>query len=686
VNERHRNRLADEPSLYLRQHGHNPVDWYPWGREALERARAEDKPILLSIGYSSCHWCHVMERECFENDDIAALMNRLFICIKVDREERPDLDGVYMKALQMMTGRGGWPMTVFLRPDLRPFYAGTYFPPVDRGQMPAFPRVLVGVASAYHEQREELGQRADQVVELLERSNEGPGGERVDDAQLDEAAGKLESVMDGEYGGFGGAPKFPNALALSFLLGRASAADARHEARAASVKLALDKMADGGIYDHLGGGFHRYSVDRQWLVPHFEKMLYDQALLCDIYLEGWQRFGEPRYAEVVTGILDYLVREMIGADGGFFATQDADSEGEEGRFFVWTPRQVEEVVGAEDAEVVCRFYDVSDSGNFEGRNILRRTISIDDLARMYDRSVEDTRDTIDRARRSLFARRAERVPPATDVKHLADWNGLMIGAMAKAGRALQREDFVAAARRAADFVRARMFSGTTLMHFATDSGCRVAGFLDDHACFGRGCLELFFAGARRADLDSACMAADVLCDRFEDAARGGFFFTAAGEEAPLLRSRDLMDGAVPSGNSVATELLLRLWQLTGRDRYRAVGERALEALLPSAVAHPHGGGHMLNVAQRHRRGYGVVVITDADSAEGSAMVHRALELHAPELSVLALSAGPEPGWLPEPVRGKSTAAAAATVCRAGTCFTPAHSAADLESTMLSSRG
>lgn len=673
----HRNRLANEPSLYLRQHGHNPVAWYPWGSEALERAAREDRPILLSIGYSSCHWCHVMERESFENERIARLMNKLYVCIKVDREERPDLDGIYMKAVQMMTGHGGWPMTVFLRPDLKPFYAGTYYPPEDRGNLPGFPRVLVGVERAYRQDAEKIGERAEQVIELLRQSGAAQGASKtVENDAIQEIAAKLAAVLDADHGGFGDAPKFPNTLGLSFLL---EAARATPQSRNVGlVKVALDKMAAGGIHDHLGGGFHRYSVDRYWLVPHFEKMLYDQALIADFYLEGWRRFGEPAYRDALVGIGDYMSREMVGDGGAYFATQDADSEGVEGKFFVWSPEEVAAVVDADDAELVCRYYDVTAAGNFEGSNILHRTLSIEDVAHMFERDPTQTVQTIAAASTALFAKRSERIAPATDEKHLADWNGLMIGAMAKMGDALGEEHFVRSAQSAADFVRGNMYTDGRLMHFYAAGACRVPGFLDDYAFFGRGCLELFFAGRRREDLESAEASARTIIEHFADDPGGGFFFTADDVDAPLLRTKDLVDSAVPSGNAVATELLLRLSQLTGDDRYREAGERSLTALLPAALANPHGGAHLLNVALKHRRGYAVAVISHADTVEGRALTRRALELPAPELSVLPLT-GDDPVWLPEPVRGKATRATSGVyLCRGAGCMAPVTSPDELE--------
>ncbi|TFH22322.1 MAG: thioredoxin domain-containing protein, partial [Myxococcales bacterium] len=424
------NRLASEPSLYLRQHGHNPVDWYPWSDEARTRSRNENKPILLSIGYSSCHWCHVMERESFENDRIAACMNELFVSIKVDREERPDLDSIYMKAVQMMTGHGGWPMTVFLTPDLEPFYAGTYFPPVDRGGMPGFEKVLLGVANGWRERGDQVRESAAEITRRLNSLARISGSaSALNAADVEAAAESLAGIMDRDHGGFGNAPqfapKFPGTLCLSFLIGagRVGTAPVREEL----VRTALDRMADGGIHDQLAGGFHRYSVDRTWLVPHFEKMLYDQALLADVYAEAWLAFGDERYGCVAEGVLDYVARELRSPDGGFYANQDADSNGVEGEYFVWTREEVAAVVVEADVDLVCSYFDVTDGGNFEGKSILRCVLgrdAIDKIGARYGRLPADAAAAIDAARTVLLERRSRRVRPATDKKIVTDWNGL----------------------------------------------------------------------------------------------------------------------------------------------------------------------------------------------------------------------------------------------------------------------
>jgi uncharacterized protein YyaL (SSP411 family) len=644
----HRNRLADEPSLYLRQHGANPVDWYPWSEEALSRAKTENRPILLSIGYSACHWCHVMERESFENLQIADLMNRLFVCIKVDREERPDLDNLYMKAVQLMTGHGGWPMTVFLTPDLEPYYAGTYFPPEDRGQMPGFSRVLVGVARAFHEQSGKVAESTGRVLAALNastRPNE-PGAARSD-AEIAAAAGSLHRAMDTEFGGFGEAPKFPGTLSLSLIMGveaRMPSASGR-----TLVKTALDRMAAGGIYDHLGGGFHRYSVDRYWLVPHFEKMLYDQALLCDVYREAWSAYGEDRYRQVALGIADYVACEMT----------------------VWTPAEIRDVVG-EDAEVVCGYYGVTEVGNFEGKNILNLSnLDREALAKSTGRAGPEIEATVARCRARLYASRATRVAPATDRKILTDWNGLMIGAMASAGHLFERPDLVDCAGRAADFVRERLFDGTELKHFYAEGEVRVDGFLDDYAFFGRACLELFIARGRASDYAAACQLTDAMIEIFEDRDRGGFYFTSQDRSDLILRTRDLVDGAVPAGNSVATELCLRMHELTGEARYGRAGLAALEAFSAAALQNPYSGAHLLATAWRENRGWAVVAVI-GKTPQAVALERAALEVYAPEVAVLRIDEAAQQDRLPAALRGKTAGSqpAQAFVCRGTVCSAP----------------
>jgi len=684
VTSSHRNRLADEPSLYLRQHGSNPVDWYPWGEEALARARDRDQPILLSIGYSACHWCHVMERESFENEQIARQMNELFVCIKVDREERPDLDHLYMKAVQGMTGHGGWPMTVFLTPDGKPFYAGTYFPPEDRGGMPGLPRVLAGVAAAYRERREEVTASADRVAGFLRRELAPAAAAAITAEAIAGAAESLVAVMDADHGGFGQAPKFPGSMALTLLMDAdASVSSTR---RRDLLRLSLDRMADGGIHDHLGGGFHRYSVDRQWLVPHFEKMLYDQALLARMYADASAFFHDSSYGAVAAGILDYVLREMTSPEGGFYATQDADSEGVEGKFFVWSRDEIVDVVGAEDATLFCRVYGVTERGNFEGENILHRAVTSRQLIQELGPDAAAAEATLTRCRKLLFDRRATRVAPGRDEKIVSDWNGLMISAMAAAGQRLQRPDFVQAALAAIDFVRQHLLDGGRLRHVHAQGQAKVDGFLDDYAFFGRGCLDAFAAAGRPQDLQSAQMCADVLLERFEDPQHGGFYFTAGDGEPLVARTRDLTDGAIPAGNSVAAELLLRLWELTGTEAFRRSGQAVIDAFAADALRNPYGAAHLLCIADRHRQGW-ISAVVVGDPAGRAPLQRCAVEDYLPALTVICLDDDADQSELPPALRDKRPISGRPTVyvCRGTSCSPPAHDPVELVALLEQSR-
>ncbi len=528
---RHTNRLAREASPYLQQHAHNPVDWYPWGDEALARAKGKDRPILLSVGYSACHWCHVMEHESFSDEVVAAQMNRDFVCVKVDREERPDIDHVYQLAHQLMTHRaGGWPLTMFLLPDGRPFFGGTYFPPADRYGMPGFPRLLDMIALAWREKRRELEEGAEQArsaIETICTTREEPKAPTREG--LDEAARRLAGKADRRYGGFGERPKFPNTMAVSFLL--------RHHERAGDpeslglVTRALDGMREGGVYDHLGGGFHRYSVDERWLVPHFEKMLYDNALLVPLYLDGWRRTGRPEWAEVVRETLGWLRREMTAPEGGFYATQDADSEGEEGKFFVWTPEEVEAVLGADDARVFCARYGVAPGGNFEhGATVLSANRPVAAVAAQVGRPAEEVERVLAGARAKMFAARTARIPPFRDEKVIAGWNGLMLSGVADAygcfGGVADRETAIKAAR----FLEERMMTGDHLARLWKDGAAHGRGFVEDYAFVGRGMLDLYQATLDERWLGLARRMADTILARFWDAATGPKNGRAPGRE------------------------------------------------------------------------------------------------------------------------------------------------------------
>jgi uncharacterized protein YyaL (SSP411 family) len=585
------NRLAHETSPYLLQHAHNPVDWYPWGEEAFARARAEDKPILLSVGYSACHWCHVMERESFENPDIARLMNDNFVNIKVDREERPDVDQVYMTAVQALTGRGGWPMTVFLTPDGRPFWGGTYFPPEDRHGMPGFPRVLVAMAQTYRDRRGEVEGQAAQVAAHLQAARDlrAPGDLTPD--LLDHAARALAQGFDHQNGGFGGAPKFPSPMALDFLL--------RHWKRSGDVRdlemvtLSLDKMARGGIYDHLGGGFHRYAVDAVWLVPHFEKMLYDNAQLARVYLHAYQATGNPFYRRVVEETIDYVLRDMADPAGGFYSTEDADSEGEEGKFYVWTPGEIAAVLGPEAAGAFDAFYGVTNQGNFEGKNILHVARPVEAVAADLGMTVPALEQSLAASRRALFDARARRVRPGRDEKVLTAWNGMMLRTLAEAAAVLEREDWRDAAVRSAEFLTNVMMRDGRVMRSWKDGEVKITGFLEDYALLADALLavhELTF-GARW--LEIARDLADTMTDLFWDSDTQSFYDTARDAERLIVRPRDVTDNATPSGTSVAVSVLLRLGVLLGRedDTRRATG--VLASLRDAMAGYPSAFGELL---------------------------------------------------------------------------------------------
>ncbi len=589
------NRLIQETSPYLRQHAQNPVDWYPWGPEALERARREDRPILLSIGYSSCHWCHVMERESFEDEATARLMNANFINIKVDREERPDLDAVYMDAVQAMTGHGGWPMTVFLTPDGRPFYGGTYFPPDDRHGLPGFKRLLEALTVAYRERRDEVERGGERLREYLQQSGTArPRPGVAGPAVADQAALRLIGQFDPRSGGLGGAPKFPQPSMLDFLL--RAYMRSRNRVLLAPVETTLTHMARGGIYDQLGGGFHRYSVDAQWLVPHFEKMLYDNAQLIPVYLHAYQVTGQVEYRVVVEETLAYVRREMTAPEGGFLAAQDADSEGEEGRFFVWEWRELEAVLGA-DAAVAAAYFGCSPGGNFEGRNILHRPRPDEAVAAELGLTVEALRERVRAIRARLFATRERRVRPGRDDKVLAGWNGLMLRAMAEAARVLGGDAYRASAERAAAVALTHLVPDGEAHRVFKDGKAHGPAFLEDHAFLADGLLALYEATFEPRWLAAARRLTERLVQQFYDPGSGLFFDTPAEHEPLIARPRRLTDEAIPAGGSVATDVLLRLSVLYGEPHWWQIGQRVLESTVSMLGEHPSAFGRLLSALE-----------------------------------------------------------------------------------------
>jgi hypothetical protein len=575
--ESQRNRLAESTSPYLLQHADNPVDWYPWGQQAIQRAKAEDKPIFLSIGYSACHWCHVMEHESFENEEIAALMNEHFVSVKVDREERPDLDDIYMTFVQLTTGSGGWPMSVFLTPELKPFFGGTYFPPEERYGRPGFATVLSSVAEAWRSRREDIMVSSENVTSRLQQLlGETPPLGEIPSELFGRAAEELLDSFDAVEGGFSGPPKFPPSYSLSLLMRRYL--DNSDERFLKAVTRTLDKMAAGGMYDQLGGGFHRYSVDAYWLVPHFEKMLYDNALLSWTYFEGYQLTGNTTYWRVGKEILDYVLRDMTDPSGGFHSSEDADSEGEEGKFYVWTPEEVIEILGGGDGRLFCDYYDVTNSGNFEsGKSILHERVSAEVFAEKQKMSQEELLAGLERGRERLLQVREKRVRPAKDDKILADWNGLMLSSFAK-GYQLTREDkYLKAAVDCANFLKEKLFVDPVLMHTYREGTAAIPGFLSDYAFVCNGLIDLYEAGFDLQHLRFADHLARLMIERFADP-EGGLYRTAAEQDNTLIRQKTESDGAVPSGGSVAALALSRLAFLRGEEEYRLTAKKLFASM------------------------------------------------------------------------------------------------------------
>ncbi len=618
-NEHAPNRLIHETSPYLLEHAHNPVDWYPWGAEARARAKREDKPIFLSIGYSACHWCHVMARESFEDTSLAAMLNKHFVSIKVDREERPDLDEIYMAAVQIMTRRGGWPMSVFLTPELEPFYGGTYFPPKDRPGMPGFRTVLQGVIEAWGARRSEIARSAAELTRLIRQATSGPhdGAATLDASILEDAANRLQQTSDAKHGGFGGAPKFPPVHALGFLLRQ------WHRTRDAAlldmVTLTLDRMASGGVYDHLGGGFHRYSVDDRWLVPHFEKMLYDSAQLTQAYLEGYQATANPAYGQVARETLDYVLRDMTDSSGGFYSSEDADSEGEEGKFYLWTHGEVVATLGAEDAARFAQAYQVTPDGNFTSheayharKNILHLSEPVTDAALGALLAPMCTK---------LLAARSVRPRPGRDEKFLTSWNALMISAFAKGHQVLGDERYRTAAVRAADFVLTQLVRDGQLLRTRGGGESRLPAFLDDYASMIAALLDVYESTFDRRWLAEANILARSMIERFWDGEAGGFFFTSDTHQGLIARTKPMYDGAEPSGNAVAALALMRLGRLVNNDEYSAKAQCLVEATAAGMTSAPEGHLRMLWALAFHLTPPKEIAIIGAyDSPEAAALL------------------------------------------------------------------
>ncbi|MCP4609093.1 MAG: thioredoxin domain-containing protein [Planctomycetes bacterium] len=570
------NRLINETSPYLLQHAHNPVDWYPWGKEAFERAKKEDKPVFLSIGYSTCHWCHVMERESFENEQIAEIMNKHFICIKVDREHRPDVDGIYMNAVQMMTGSGGWPLSVFLTPDGKPFYGGTYFPPKDIYGRPGFERVLLSIAEAWKNKRQEVVDSSDKISDVL-ASLAGPTEkEALSVDMLQDGFDYFRATFDAANGGFGPAPKFPQPTNLSMLL---SYWHRTNDIQALEmVEKTLDAMAKGGIYDHIGGGIHRYATDGLWLVPHFEKMLYDQALVSKVYLQGYQATGNKKYAATAREIFDYVLRDMTDPDGGFYSAEDADSEGKEGVFYVWDLKQIKSILDKDEAEIFAAYYSVTKKGNFEeNKTILNIEMSMAQLEEKFQKDHAAIMNILTNARSKIFAEREKRIRPHRDDKIITAWNGLMISSMAYGGAVLQEEKYIKAAEQAAKFTLNALHKQGRLMRYYRQGRAVEPAFLDDYAFTILGFLDLYGASFDTKWLIEAKMLAEEMITLFADNEQGGFFLTGKDSEKLIARIKPSTDGVIPSGNSAATIALLKLGKLTMNQYFTEQGGKVLES-------------------------------------------------------------------------------------------------------------
>ncbi|HZU38339.1 MAG TPA: thioredoxin domain-containing protein [Gemmataceae bacterium] len=667
------NRLIHETSPYLRQHANNPVDWYPWGPEALARARELDRPIFLSIGYSACHWCHVMERESFEDPETARLLNEHFVSIKVDREERPDLDQIYMTAVQLLTGQGGWPMSMFLTPDLRPFYGGTYFPPRDAYGRPSFKRLLQALADAWQKQREQINAQAGQVTEHVQKLGELiPVAGGLDESLIRHAVPALREAFDPVHGGFGSAPKFPHPLENGLLL-RAWRRFGDDDALA-MVRRTLDHMAMGGIYDHLGGGFHRYSTDERWLVPHFEKMLYDNALLAVSYLDAFQATGEPLYREIVQETLAYVRREMTSPEGPFYSTQDADSEGVEGKFFVWSAAEIDRLLGQAHAEVFREVYGVTPEGNWEGHNILNRARTFEQTARLLRMPEVELRRLLDEARQKLFEARGQRVPPGRDDKVLTAWNGLMIDAFARAAAVLAVPEYADIATRAADFVLSRMRSGDgrLLRTWKASSEPKLNAYLEDYAFLIGALVSLYEATFKPRWIVTAQQLADVMIDQFWDSAEGGFFYTGRDHEALIARTKDPHDSSIPSGNSAATMALLRLGKLAGKAEYLEKAEATLRLFRGLMEGRPSGVAGMLAALDFY---LGPVqefaVVGDPAAADTRQVLALVFGAYRPNKVVALRAPGPEAEpILPLLHDKKATGAVTTYICQNFTCQAP----------------
>ncbi len=666
------NRLQHETSPYLLQHADNPVDWYPWGDEAFEKARAEDKPVLLSIGYSACHWCHVMAHESFEHEPTAQMMNDLFVNIKVDREERPDVDDIYMQAVQALTGGGGWPMTIFLTPDGRPFYGGTYFPREPRHQMPAFRQILAGVADAYRNRRADVEKSASGLAEALDRAVLGIGGDAsaLNADLLDEAVKGIAQGFDRVHGGFGRAPKFPQPMNLEFLL--RAYARTKDEDTLNMVLFTLQKMARGGIYDQVGGGFHRYSVDQIWLVPHFEKMLYDNAQLSRVYLHAWQITGDGFYKRIAEEIYDYILREMTSPEGGFYSTTDADSQGEEGKFFVWSKEELEQVLG-DDAPIAIEYWGVSTRGDFEGYNILHVPNEDEVVAGRLNLTIEELRAKLTAIKQKLYTVREQRVHPGLDDKILTAWNGMMLASLAEAARVLDRAAYREAAVRNADFLRRALRTDNgRLLRTHKNGESKINGYLEDYANLIDGLLELYQTTFDERWFVEARRLADVVLEHFA-ADDGGFFDTSDDHERLITRPRNMQDNATPSGNNLMAKQLLRLAAYTGDPRCDEAARKTLGLLSEAMRQFPQAFGEALSAVDMLVTGLSEVAVVGARTSDHTEELLRTIQQPYRPNVIAALSPDDVPAEATIPLlsyRTQRSGQPTVYVCRNFVCKMP----------------
>ncbi|MGZ7116578.1 MAG: thioredoxin domain-containing protein [Methanobacterium sp.] len=681
-NSKYSNHLVNEKSPYLIQHMQNPVDWYPWGDEAFSKAKEENKPIFLSIGYSTCHWCHVMAHESFEDKEIGQLMNETFVSIKVDREERPDLDNIYMTVCQLMTGGGGWPLTIIMTPDKKPFFAGTYFAKKSGFGRPGLKDLILNVKELWNTKPEEVSASADALIDALHKISDTSSGDELNPEVLDTCYKALSENFDDIYGGFGKAPKFPAVHNLLFLL--------RYWKRSGkdrSLKMVtetLDSMHNGGIYDHLGFGFHRYSVDQKWLVPHFEKMLYDQAMISAAYIEAFQATGEEEYKNTADKIFEYVLRDMKSPQGGFYSAEDADSEGIEGKFYVWTKKEIIDVLGEEEGEFASKVFGVTDEGNFKeestgektGANILHLENSFEDMTEIFGISKEELKKKVLEIRNKLYEHREGRIHPQKDDKILTDWNGLMISSLAKGAYVFKEDKYLKAAINAADFILNKMLMNDRLMHRFRDGESAIEGNLDDYAFMIYGLLDLFEASFNVKYLKSALLLAETLLDHFWDVENGGFYFTADDAEKVLVRKKEIYDSAIPSGNSIMMLNLIRLSQLTENEKFKENALDLEKAFSQTIQKIPTGfAGFLCALDFRIGPSYEIVIAGKKEDCETEALIEAVKQNYIPNKTIILLLDGDNTSPLIKIIpslefKKMENKKATAYLCSGGSCKTP----------------